>query len=429
MFTPHKSLVLTKKTRRPQQKQNNSNLTGVSQTHTHAQCYKINIIHANKMHALALRTPPIPFVRIALIGLGQRGMRTLQRYADIEGAEICAIADISEQRVKIAEKTLCKQYQKTPYSAYGNEAWHTVCQRTDIDLVYVCTDWLSHAKIAAFAMKQGKHVAVEVPLALTMKECEELVAIAERTQRHCFMTENCCYDLFALSTLEMAQQGLFGDIHHCEGAYIHCLDTATTGNWMIENYTAHHGNPYPTHGMGPIGWLLDLHRGDRMETLVSFSPSHTGVNHALIRTALGRTIFLQLDITTPRPYSRHQTICGTKGFAQKYPQVSLQIQNQLYEKENAIKEAYKYNSSPAARAWHEGQKKKVENAMNYAMDARLIYCLRHGLPLDIDVYDAAEWSCLAELTAQSAKLGGMPVNIPDFTKGQWQTLKGQRFYE
>lgn len=385
-------------------------------------------------NAFQLSCKPIPQVRIALIGLGQRGLKTLERYAYIEGAEIRYLADLDTSRLMLANRALRQTGRPEAKLLSGVNAWKEACRKNDIDLVYICTEWASHAPMSVYAMECGKHVAVEVPAATTVEECWLLVNTAERTQKHCFMTENCCYDLFALETLELFQQGGLGTITHCEGAYIHDLTATTNGNgehtdtrknWMEHSCSLHGGNPYPTHGIGPIGQLLGFHRNDWMKTISSITSKGgilnnepTGrINTSLIQTENGISIMLQLDVTTPRPYSRMQTVCGTKGYVQKYPIPTIQWgEKAAFTGEEALKEMEKFATSATAGLWLEGHKKGVPNEMNYAMDARLIHCLREGLPLDIDVYDAAEWSCLAELSQRSAQMGGHPVEIPHFLR-------------
>ncbi len=280
----------------------------------------------NPRHVLELRCPPLPVVRIGLIGLGQRGMKTLERYAFIQGAEIRYLVDIDRDRLEAANRKLSDSGRPQAGLMEGKEAWKELCRQRDIDLIYICTDWQTHCEMAVEAMTCGKHVAVEVPAARTLEECRLLVHTAEETRRHCFMTENCCYDSFTLATLEMQRHGKLGKITHCEGAYIHDLRdvfglTGTQGNstrqWMERSCALHGGNSYPTHGIGPIGWLLNLHRGDRMDYLVSLTSQGGGpdellgrVNSTLIHTVRGISILLQLDVTTPRPYSRLQTVCG-----------------------------------------------------------------------------------------------------------------------
>lgn len=376
---------------------------------------------------LGLRCAPIPLVRIGLVGLGQRGLATLRRYADIVGAEIRLIANLTEHPIAEAQQCLRETGRPEARTFVGPEAWQRVCQDETIDLVYICTDWASHTPIAIEAMRCGKHVAVEVPAATTLDECWALVRTAEATQRHCFMTENCCYDWFALGCLGLRDAGFFGTITHCEGAYIHDWrslfsqqEAEHTRAWYVDS-CQHGGNPYPTHGIGPIAQLLELHRKDHLSHLVSMTGQADGkesllghANTTLLTTKRGVTIVLQFDGTTPRPYSRIQGVSGTQGFAQKYPIV--QVADVSGERSSEVGESWvrQHMLGHAADLWREGEARGVKNPMNYAMDARLIHCLRQGLPLDIDVYDAAEWSCLSELSQRSAQQGGVIMPIPNF---------------
>lgn len=407
-------------------------------------------------HVLHLAHPPLPVVRLGFIGLGNRGILTLQRYIQIEGIEIKALCEIREGNLAKAQQILkeCKFPEAIGYT--GTEGWKQMCDRTDIDLVFICTDWLTHTPMATYAMEHGKHVAIEVPAAMTVEECWKLVDTAEKTRQHCMMLENCCYDPFALTTLNMAQQGVFGEVTHVEGAYIHDLrsiyfaDESSGGfhnHWGKKYSINHTGNPYPTHGLGPICQILNIHRGDKMNFLVSLSSWQAGMtayarktfgadsseakqayllgdmNTTLIQTAKGKSIMIQYNVVTPRPYSRLHTICGTEGFAQKYPvpaialepDASTPLEGKALEK---IMERYKHPFT--TKYGEEARRRNLPNEMNYVMDCRLIYCLRNGLPLDMDVYDAAAWSCITELSEQSVLNGSSPVEIPDFTKGAWK---------
>lgn len=400
--------------------------------------------HLHQQHALQLACPPLPVVRIGFIGLGNRGMATLKRYLVIDGVTIKVLCDLSRHHLEEAQTLLLNAGHSAADLYNEPTGWKELCKRDDIDLIYICTDWLTHTPMAVFAMQHGKHVAIEVPAATSIDECWLLVDTAEQTQRHCYMLENCCYDPFSMSAFTMERQGVFGDITHCEGAYIHDLRDKYTADernggyhdgWMARFCNEHSGNPYPTHGIGPICQLLHIHRGDRLDYLVSLSPD-TGkgrtqgvyMNNTLIRTVGGKSILLQYDVSTPRPYSRMQTICGTKGFIQKYPRRCLSIDGQEPVCDNDIEPILRNNEHPlTAPILRDGEQLNVPNIMNYTMDRRLIHCLRKGLPLDIDVYDAAEWSCLTELSEQSARNGSRPVKIPDFTRGRWNLIKGYDF--
>ena len=381
----------------------------------------------NSSRVLQLSCAPLPIVRIGFIGLGNRGMATLRRYLVIDGVEITALCDITPEHLGEAAALLLSDGRYRPALLGEPEGWMQMCHRDDIDLIYICTDWLTHAPMACYAMEQGKHVAIEVPAATTVEECWQLVDTAERTRRHCFMLENCCCDTFHQATLTMVERGLLGTLTHLEGAYIHDLrdkyDADGPKGWMSRLCGQHKGNPYPTHGIGPVCQLLKIHRGDRLDYLVSMTPAtdvphDVCVNNTLIRTVNGKTILLQYDVTTPRPYSRMQTVCGTRGFVQKYPRRCIMLDGHEPIKGDAVEPIIaQYTLPHIARIQEEGYRLGVPNIMNYTMDRRLIHCLHEGLPLDMDVYDAAEWSCIAELSERSAQGGGVPVKIPDFTRG------------
>lgn len=396
--------------------------------------------------------PPMNVVRIAIIGLGNRGLLTLTRYLHIYGVEIKALCEVRQGNLEKG-MALMKEANMQPAQGYnGDNGWKDMCQRDDIDLVIICTDWLRHTPMAVYAMEHGKNVAIEVPAAMSVDECWQLVNTAEQQRRHCIMLENCCYDRFALLTLNMAKKGLFGEVMHVEGAYIHDLRkmyfaSETEGgyhnHWETRYSTQHTGNPYPTHGLGPLCKILNIHHGDRMEYLVSMSTKQASmtdyaqlkygkesieaqqeymlgdVNTTLIHTTLGKTIMLQYSVSTPRPYSRLHTISGTRGFAQKYPVMCIALDPNpdtplTGDELQAVMRKYEH---PFSSNYGEvAKRKKVPNEMNYVMDHRLIHCLRNGLPLDMDVYDAAEWSCITELSEQSVLNGSKPIPIPDFLK-------------
>lgn len=318
--------------------------------------------------------------------------------------------------------------------------------------------------MAVYAMEQGRHVAVEVPAAASLAECWQLVDTAERTRRHCMMLENCVYDFFELTTLNMAQQGLFGEILEAEGSYIHNLEPYWDyyqGNWRLDFNREHRGDVYATHGLGPVCQLLDIHRGDRMTRLVAMdTPSVNGAKLArekmgaetfangdhtltLVQTARGKVIHLQHNVYTPRPYDRMYALTGTEGYACKYPIEGYAFRPaqlaaaEVPDHENLNEHAFvpdEVREALMARYAHPIARDIAEKArevgghggMDFIMDYRLIYCLRNGLPLDQDVYDAAEWSCIGALTAASLERNSMPVAVPDFTRGAWNEVQGYR---
>ena len=409
---------------------------------------------------------PIDTVRVGVIGLGMRGPGAVERFTHIEGVEVVALCDLYPERVASVQDILERRGVARAAEYSGEDGWKALCDRADLDLIYIATPWLTHVPMAVYAMEKGKHVAVEVPAATTVDECWQLVNTAERTRRHCMMLENCVYDFFELTTLNMAQQGLFGEIIHAEGAYIHNLEPfweEYQGNWRFDFNRKHRGDVYPTHGLGPACQVLNIHRGDRMSTLISMDTKafnglkvaeHFGETEyangdhtiTLIRTEKGKIIEIQHNVVTPRPYNRMYQVEGTEGFANKYPNEGISIRTrgrqtgggkavddltgsandgEAYlsnDVRDALMEQYKH---PIARDIEEKAKQVGgHGGMDFIMDYRLIYCLRNGLPLDQDVYDAAEWSCLGELTRVSIENGNAPVVMPDFTRGDWNRLDG-----
>ena len=415
---------------------------------------------------LAFAAEPIPVVRVGFIGLGMRGPGAVTRFTHLEGVEIKGLCDLEQSNVDKCQDILAQASLPKADGYVGPEAYKELCERDDIDLIYIATDWVNHTPIAVYAMEHGKHVAIEVPAATSIAECWQLVDTSERTRRHCMMLENCVYDFFELTSLNMAQQGLFGEILHAEGAYIHNLSDYWNdyyGNWRLDFNQKHRGDVYATHGFGPVCQALNIHRGNRLNYLVCMdTKSVNGLEWAqkkmgstefangdhtntLIKTELGQTIELQHNVYTPRPYNRLYQLTGTKGFANKYPITGFtfmpgQVPDEVLpegatinphgfvsdEVKEAVLAAYKH---PIHQEIEEKAKTVGgHGGMDFVMDYRLIYCLHNGLPLDQDVYDAAEWSCIGELSATSAKHNSMPVAVPDFTRGDWNKLQGVKFH-
>ena len=394
-----------------------------------------------------------------------RGVSAVYRFAHIPGTKITALCDITQDKIDRGQRRLEKAGKPRALEFVGEDAWKRLCESDQVDLVYIVTDWKSHAPMGVYAMEHGKHAAIEVPAAMTLDEIWQLINTSERTRKHCMQLENCVYDFFELTTLNMAQNGLFGEVLHVEGAYIHNLEEFWDEywqNWRLLYNKDNRGDVYPTHGLGPACQLLDIHRGDRMKTLVSMdTKAVTGPrimekvtgekcddfkngDHTLtmISTQNGKTILIEHNVMTPRPYSRQYQLTGTDGFANKYPtqQYLLRPDAEVegvadHENLNAhkavseeVKKQLMENYKHRIHRELEADAKKVggHGGMDFIMDYRLVYCLRNGLSLDMDVYDLAEWCCLPELTRLSLEHGNVPVEIPDFTRGAWNKVTGYR---
>ena len=415
---------------------------------------------------LLFAADPIDTVRTGFIGLGMRGPDAVRRFTYIDGAKVVALCDLEADRVARSQEILAGRGKPAAAEYSGEDGWKQLCERDDIDLVYICTNWQTHVDMAVYAMECGKHVAVEVPAAMSVAECWKLVDTSERTRKHCMMLENCVYDFFELTCLNMAQQGLFGEVLHAEGAYIHNLEPFWDyyhNNWRLDFNQKHSGDVYATHGFGPDCQVLNIHRGDKLEYLVSMDTKSVvgfevakekmGVDtfangdqtSTLVKTRNGKTVLIQHNVYTPRPYDRMYQLVGTKGFADKYPNSAFafepdQIADAAAEYDNLSSHSYvprEVRDSLMAKYKHPIAKEIEEKArevgghggMDFIMDYRLVWCLRNGKPLDMDVYDAAEWSCLGELTAASIANGSKPVKIPDFTRGRWNKVDGLKLAE
>lgn len=428
-------------------------------------------------NVLGLALPKKKVVRIGLVGLGMRGPGAVENFSLIPGVQVVALCDYEEKRAVKQNERLRKNGLAPAAVYYGEKGYEALCKRPDIDLVYIATDWEHHAIVAKCALENGKNVADEVPSAMNLQECWDLINLAEQKQLNCMILENCCYDWFEMRTLNMAQHGVFGEILRAQGAYIHNLDDFwdyywknPNGSdpdqlgWRLKYNKENRGDLYATHGLGPVAQALDIHRGDRMKTLVSMDTKSvhgkelvekkTGKpctefrngDHTttLIRTEGEKVIELQHDVMNPQPYNRLYQLTGTRGFANKYPVEGYAVDaSQLKatgnqpkvddlsthsfmpdEQRKALEEKYE---SPILKKFGKLAKEVGgHGGMDFIMCARLIYCLQNGLPLDMDVYDLAEWCAIAELSAISLDNDCSPVTFPDFTRGLWNKEKGYR---
>ncbi len=418
--------------------------------------------HTQKFNMSGYAAPALPVVRVGIIGLGDRGSGAVQRLSNIEGVEIKALGDLRQVAVDGSQRYLNSIGRDPAQEFYGDDlVWKTLVELPDLDLIYICTPWIWHTPMAVYAMENGKHTACEVPIARTIDEAWQLVETSERTKKHCMMLENCCYDFFELLTLNMARQGLFGDIIHGEGAYNHNLmgynfkkpiddrqtDGAYTGMWRLKENAARNGNLYPTHGLGPICQVMNINRGDKMEYLSSMStfdftmaerekelsskdPFYEewkdakfrgNLNTSMIRTALGKTIMVQHDVSSEQPYSRIHLVKGTKGMAVKYPRQLIALGERWSNDEEMEILSNEYTPEIVKRVGEMARKVGGHGGMDFIMDWRMIDCLRNGLPLDQNVYDGALWSSIAPLSEWSVANRSQSIDVPDFTGGSWKT--------
>ena len=429
---------------------------------------------------------PFKKLRIGVIGC-VRGRTGVRNFAAIPGCEVTAICDLSPSVIKRALNILKEKGQKNPPKVYtgAEDEWKKLCDDPNVDLVYNATPWQLHVPIALYAMNAGKHVATEVPGAFTVEQCWELVETSERLRRHCMQLENCCYGEAEMLMLNLVRKGVLGEIVHGEGAYIHDLrhncyapweEDKTGGDgywnyWRLRHNAQHRGNQYPTHGLGPVCNCMNINRGDCFDYLVSLESEQRNfeayakaafpadswqaklkvamadMNTTLIKTKLGRSIMIQHDVSSPRPYSRINRVTGTKGAFEGIELPGMDEKDASMLVTNACPCRFGWEERPGAGVHGYFDKEKTEEmrrkyahplwaqagdlafkmgghgGMDFMMILRLAYCLQNGMPLDQNVYDLASWSCICELSEKSVRNRSAALDIPDFTRGAWKTAK------
>ncbi len=395
---------------------------------------------------------PMDKVRIGFVGVGGRGRGDLRNLLKLDGVEIRAVGDIVESNVVRAQKMVTDAGQPQPQSySRGDTDYKRLCARDDLDLVFTATPWRWHTPVCVEAMKNGKHAASEVPIAVTLEECWELVETSEQTGRYCVQMENCNYDRVELMVLNMVRKNLLGDLLHARCGYLHDLralkfsDRGGRKLWRLEHSLRRNGDVYPTHGLGPVAQCLNINRGNQFDHMVAMSTKPQGLHEfavdqfgpespqakldvalgdvvtSLIRTRAGQTIIVSHDTNTPRPYSRDYMIQGSKGIVRKYPEAKIHLEHKSpqHQWEDLIETYAAEYEHPLWGGLREKAKGSGHGGMDFVQAYRLIYCLRNGQPLDTDVYDGAALCAVSELSERSIADNSRTVDFPDFTRGDW----------
>lgn len=395
--------------------------------------------------------PPMEKVRIGFMGVGGMGTAHVRNLLRIEGAELCAVCDIVEWKVERVQ-AMCMAAGKAEPEGYthGEYDFKRMCERDDLDLVYSATPWRWHVQMCVEAMNTGKHAATEVPAALTIDECWQIVETSEKTGKYCIMMENCNYDRIEMMILNMVKKGVLGELLHAECGYLHDLrevkhDMLGEGVWRRTHSMKRNGDLYPTHGLGPVAQCMDINRGNQFDYLVSMASKTKGLHlyalerfgpdspqadeefvlgdvvTTLIRTKRDETIVLQHDTSSPRPYSRDILVQGTKGLVRKYPTPLIYIEgrNEPHRWED-IGNYRKEFEHPIWAQLEEKSRGAGHGGMDFIEDFRLIDALLNGREPDMDVYDAATLSAVSELSERSIAEGSKPLTFPDFTRGMWK---------
>ncbi len=399
------------------------------------------------------RTEPLETVRIGMVGIGMQGRGHLRNFLGIPGAEIRAVCDLLPERTEWASQTVVEAGNPAPVQYSGDpQEYLRLCEQEDLDLVFNSTPWELHAPVCVAAMRNEKHAATEIPMAIYIDECWELVELSEQTGKHCVMMENCCYDRVELMILNMVRQELLGELLHAECGYLHDLRGYKLGelyhppDWRLQHTLRRNADLYPMHGLGPVAQWMNVNRGNQFDFLVSMACNARGlaeygaerfgpqspqatqhyaqgdVVNTLIRTKAGQSILVTHDTNLPRPYSRKILLQGTRGLVRKYPEQKIHIEGRSpghrWEDLAEYQEEFEH---PLWTEMRELARGAGHGGMDYIEDYRLIQCLREGKPQDMDVYDGAAWSAVIELSERSIAARSQPQDCPDFTRGGWRT--------
>lgn len=418
--------------------------------------------HQQVFNMSGYAAPKISTVRIGIIGTGNRGSHHAETISRVSDVEIKAAADVTPDRFERIKNNLAKTDHKPEYYSGSDDVWKELCERKDLDLVLITTPTYLHAEMAVYAMEHGKHVITEVPAALTIDECWSIVKTSERTRKHCMMMENYSYMPFHITTLNMAKQGFFGEIVHGDGAYNtskmrnNFSKTMYWNMWWLRLYGSRNGNIYPTHGMGPVAQMMNICRGDQLDFVVSveskdfmmkkhaqnlakgdpFFEEFAKMNYRgnmssmLIKTKQGRTLNIQHDATSPSPHNQIHGVYGTEG-AVLYDPAPPKISegNHKWADQKKVDKLLKQYKPGLLHKFEDFRKglgadiKSGHGGSDLINVWHIIDCLRSGLPLDQDVYDAAALSCVVELSEWSVLNNSNSIKVPDFTAGAWKTNK------
>ncbi len=393
-------------------------------------------------------------LRVGVVGVGDRGSHHLDVLLGMDNVEVPALCDIDATYLHRAKRWVEDAGKPTPrlYDR-GKTDFLRLCEREDVDLIVTATPWEWHAAVCVAAMKNGKHSATEVPAALTVDECWELVETSEKSGKHCSMLEQANYSRLGLQVLNMAQKGVFGEILHSTGGYVHDLRLVKYDPerepWRLQHSIDRNGNLYPTHPIGPMAWWMDINRGDRFDYLVSMSTkavmlneyaahfygdkhpyatmnmAQGDVNTTLLRTVDGKTATLYFDTNTPHPQTAEMRLQGTKGhFSGNLQQVYFEDRS---PEPHHWEDLGNYSEEFDHPIWRDLDPDSFKTARGHGggvttplMWRRLVRALRLGERPDQDVYDAAVWSAISPLTEKSVAVKSRSVDFPDFTRGRWE---------
>ncbi len=392
-------------------------------------------------------------VRVGIVGTGGRGTGLLRLLLRMEQVAVPALNDIRKEALARAAGFVTASGRPAPKLYTGEEDYRRLVARDDIDAVIIATPWEWHASMAVAAMRAGKYAGVEVPAAITLDECWELVRVHEETGVPCMMLENWSFLRPNLAVLKMIRAGLFGEIVHCHCAHSHnCLywyfDPEGNPRWSGLHLARRNADQYPTHSLGPVLSWMDINCGDVFATLTSTATRSLGINHyfrkkfgpdhpaakrewkqadivtTVVRTARGNTIVINNDMQLPRPYDNRWMIQGTEGlYDEARSAVYLSGRSPQYEQWEPLAPYQEQYDHIWWRRMREDVPDIGHGGTDYLELKLFVDAVASRSPTPIDVYDSVTMSVIIPLSEQSIAAGSAPVACPDFTRGRWKTRK------
>lgn len=380
-------------------------------------------------------------ISVGVVGCGSRGSSLIRDLlVSLPGCRITAVCDDFGDR---AERSAADVKERTGIQPAALKDYGDLLARSDVDAVLIVSPWETHIPFAIRAMEAGKPCAIEVGGATSVQECFDLVRTWERTRTPFMFLENCCFGRTELAVTNAVRRGLFGRIVHCDGAYSHDLREEIEGgdrnhHYRLRHYLKRNGENYPTHELGPIAKLLDVNHGNRILSLTSTASLAAGLNEygvkgpvaqgdvvtTVLKLAGGETVRLSLDTTLPRWYCRDFTVRGTRGMYEERTNSYFidGVHEDHFDWRPNWNNAEPWLSAMEHPIWERFLRDGVlggHGGMDGLVYGAFLRCLRLGLPMPIDVYDAAAWMAVTPLSEASIAQGSAPVAFPDFTHGEW----------
>jgi len=316
------------------------------------------------------------------------------------------------------------------WNVNGYEDFQQMLDSEKLDIVIVASPMQFHVPQAIAAMDAGAHVMSEVPAAVSLDECYQLLAKVRQTSLKYMMAENYCYRRPVVLVQSMVEAGLFGDVYYTEGAYIHnCRalhhDADGTPTWRTIWQVGRNGVTYPTHSLGPcLQWMKERVKsltclGTGVRTVPHYVNEDTTV--MLCRTESDRMANIRLDMVSNRPHVMdYYSLQGTKGcFEAKRAAGEVdRVWLEDYAKdEQTWQPLTDFEDEFMPDIWRnppEEAKKSGHGGGDYFVVREFVDSIINDAKPPIDVYDSLEFTAPGLVSEMSINQGGVPLPVPDF---------------